>query len=317
MNIKNLFLSICVLAIGAMLTLNSCSGDDDSPADPDPVASTCPVFTVANADCFCAENPNDANCQTPEPEPEPEPFDPMDLNGLGVIIDFEDVDGEIAKVFTEDFFSPSGRMGRNDATDIPAFEGNNYLRLISPASESVLDADGNETTDARNFHDFKYWPSSWDDDPDNNTDATIDFTDLTDPHLNFWVNTGTAQAGLGIMFQTINDDRNDQWIYEHIIDFPSTDNEWKLYSLSIAEMIADDSQLVCCPFIPDQPTGVPNLDATHNQIKFFVIPKDIGATVDSALGPDDFITRLPAQDYALRVDLISLTDGPAPQPPMQ
>ncbi|WP_298238940.1 hypothetical protein [uncultured Algibacter sp.] len=304
MNIKNVFLTIGVcLALGAIIGLNSCSSGDDNGGGV--VVDPCPTYTPETADCFCEANPDDVNCQ---------PFDPMNLNGLGVIMDFEDVGSEVAWVFRADFWSPSGRMGRNDATDIPAFEGNNYLRLITPASESVLDADGNETTPARNFHDFKYWPAAWDNNPDNDTDTGVDFTDLADPYLNFWVNTGTAKAGLGLMFQTENATRADFWIFEHAIDFGPTDNEWKLYSLSIAALFADNSQLVCCPFIPDEPFDAVSLDVPHQMIKFFVIPKDVGATVDSGLGPDNFISRLPAQDFALRIDLISITDGPAPQP---
>lgn len=308
---KKKLIPIVIAMLALLVILDACDDDDPptkecttftvadsvcfctaNPTDANcmPAVAECPTFTVADSVCFCKDNPTDANCIPPVV------YDRDQLNGLGVIMDFEDVGDSLAWVFRADFFAPSGKLGVSDATDIAAYQGDKFMRLITTASD---------TGKVRNFHDFKYWPSAWDDDAGNDTDAKIDFTDLTDPHINFWVNTGTANAGLGIMFQTaLAGGGNREWIFEHAIEFGSTDNTWKLFSLSISALYNNTDGLICCN------NPVPDLDLTHQMIKFFVIPKNLGATVNASADPK--VVLADPQDYVLRLDEVSITDGPAP-----
>ncbi|MCX2742269.1 hypothetical protein OO013_00250 [Mangrovivirga sp. M17] len=328
---KTLLMSLTIV-LGTMVLLNSCDDDDDpltfdsnpeqfcaeNPADarcfdfdPDafcdanPFDNKCCIPTQDvdcycttgdngttdteycclfkyNPECFCTENPDDPQCA-------------QDFgvgNGIGLVIDFESG----TESFAPDFYNPSGQVEFNGSTEIEAVEGDSYISLVMAADDP-----------ARDWHDFKYWPSAMDSDPDNDNEALIDFSTMADPHLNFWLNTGADSAALTIDFQTLFEDGLvGEWAYHTFLQ-DATNGKWKLYSVSLTRLFSNDETLaeeIPGLALPNQSWGGTDKEFSltsynHQMIKFALMAQDW-----AIMG-----------DYEAHLDAISITDGPLEQLP--
>ena len=299
-----LSLASMICTLGVLVILNSCSDDPE------------PITFENNPDQFCSDNPNDSQCCLPaynipcycdtgtnatddlencclfefneECYCTANPDDPncaQDFgagSGLGIVVDFESG----LQSFAPDFFNPSDAATFNGDANVTAIEGNSYFGLQL--------AEGAENKD---WHDFKFWPSAMDDNPDNDSEAQIDFSSMTNPTLNVWVNSGmdeTDSLGFTIAFQTdFEDGTTEQWAF-HPLFKAGTGGDWKLYSFDLLELVNSGEY---------QTWGAGQRDFTlefkHQMIKFAFMPAE---------------WHVPG-DYNAQIDAISITDGPLTQKP--
>ncbi|MFY0687228.1 MAG: hypothetical protein JXQ90_08690 [Cyclobacteriaceae bacterium] len=283
-----------IFVLGAMAMLVSCGGEDPDDvtfdSDPDafcaanPFDSNCclPQYNVEchcetgtnaeddlvncclfdfNPTCFCENNPDDEQCQ--------QDFG-LD-NGLGVILDFESGDAS----FPTDVWNPSGLMGFDTDAEIEAIEGDHYYGLKIAAG-----------TDNKAWHDIKYWPSAMDDDENNDADALIDLSTMSNPTLNMWVNSGTDTLGFTIAFREGDDE-----YAVHPLFKAGTGGEWKLFSFPIVDMTAQENW--------DGGSHAIDLNRKWQMIKFAYLPDD---------------WHVPG-NYNAQLDAVSITDGPIEQLP--
>ncbi len=303
-NMKYLnYLLVMSLALGVMLSLNSC-GSDDSPEPEDnctfekdancfctanPFDDQCCTadqnvdcycttgdnattdtenccLKDYNLECYCTNNPDDADCE-------------QDFgvgNGLGLILDFEADAASVAA----DMWNPSGKVTFEEDANIPAIEGSGYISAIWEVDE-----------EGRGWHDFKYDPN------EGSSEATIDFSNMANPTVNFWVNSGPNEAdtlGFTIAFWGKDDgnggnDGTDHPV--HPLFKVSTGGEWKLMSFPISDMEGQYGW-------SGDPIPV-DLTAKYKLIKF-------------AFLPDSWHIQ---GRYVAYVDAISITDGPLEQLP--
>lgn len=239
-----------------------CSTDDNATTD----TENCCLFAY-NPTCFCEANPNDSQCAQ----------DFGTGSGLGILIDFESG----LQSFAEDFFNPSGLIEFNGDESISAIEGDAYLSL-------VLETD-NESKD---WHDFKYDPN------EGNSTATIDLSSMADPHINFWVNSGTNpedSLGFSISFWGKDDGAggNDATDYaDHpLFKTGNTNGEWVLVSIPISDMAVQNGW--------DGANDPVDKSVNYKLIKFALMPAS---------------WHIPGR-FVCHVDAISLTDGALEQLP--
>ena len=274
-----------VFALGAaVLFTSSCDEEDET--------DTCTI--ELDKDCFCTENPGDAQCEEEEVcddfEADPECFceanpddalctEPDGPNGLGVIIDFESG----LESFASDFYNPSGLIEFDGDATISATEGDHYMSLVLPHTGLAADSAN------RQWHDFKYWPSAMDDDADNDNEAMIDFSEMDEPYLNMWVNSGAVEGdslGFTVSFWGREDQAEKADHAIHPLFKTTTNGEWVLVSFSIAEM---EGQIGWS----GDPVKV-DIDQKYTAIKF-------------AFLPDYWHIQ---GNYTCHIDDISITDGP-------
>ena len=219
-----------------------------------------------NPTCFCEANPDDSKCS-------------QDFgvgNGLGLIIDFESG----LQSFSEDYYNPSGEITFDGDESIVAVEGEHYLSLELPLESEF-----------RGWHDFKFDPNP------GSTEATIDFSNMSNPTINFWVNSGPNEAdtlGFTVAFWGKGDGAggNDGTDYAvHPLFKASTGGEWKLMSFPISDMKAQNGW--------DGGANAVDTSIKYKLIKF-------------ALLPDTWHIQ---GKFVAHVDAISITDGPLEQLP--
>lgn len=315
-NFRLLAMSMTI-TLGALIILNSCGSDDDPitfESNPEqfcidnPADSRC--FDV-NPDTFCANNPLDGQCCIPSQdldcycsdgdngttdevncclfEYNPTCFctaNPGDAqcaqdfgvgNGLGLLIDFESG----LQSFAEDFFNPSDKIEFNGDASISAVEGDSYLSLVLEVDDANKD-----------WHDFKFDPN------EGTPEATIDLSTMSDPTLNFWVNSGPNEAdslGFTVSFWGKDDGAggNDATDYaDHpLFKTGNTNGEWVLVSIPISEMGVQNGW--------DGANDPVDKSVKYKLIKFAFMPAS---------------WHVPGR-FVAHVDAISLTDGPLEQLP--
>lgn len=292
MKSRNLFLTMCtIFALGASVVLSSCGEEEPEKekevtfaSDPDKFCSENPFDTQCcipdydldcycttgtngtddtehcclfayNPTCFCEKNPDDAQCE-------------QDFgvgNGLGLIIDFE----AGLESFDADFYNPSGKATFDGDENIEAIEGDHYLSLVLRGDEG------------RGWHDFKYWP-----------EGGVNMSDMSNPTVNFWVNSGPNEAdslGFTLAFHGKEGDGTDY--AAHPLFKASTGGKWVLMSFPVSEMTVQNGW--------DGGSHSVDMDATYSGIKF-------------AFNPETWHI---AGDFVCHVDAISITDGPLEQLP--
>lgn len=301
MKLRRLFYSnVMVVALGAALTFTSCGEENGEPPltfesdavafclanpnDPDCCKAEhnldCYCTTGDNAttdtqncclkeynlECFCTENPDDAACA--------QNFGVG--NGLGLLIDFESGTSS----FATDFYNPSGLATFDGDANIAPVEGDHYFSL-------VLETDNENKA----WHDFKYDPN------EGATEATIDLSTMSNPTINFWVNSGPNEAdSLGFTVALWGKDDgaggSDQTDYAaHPLFKASTGGEWKLMSFPIKDMTVQNGW--------DGGANAIDMTVKYKLVKFAFMPES---------------WHIPGR-YVCHVDAISITDGPLEQLP--